>query len=346
MKKIVFFIAVLAIISCDKKEVAPKDYVTLSGKITDQNSDSLVIISGTYTKNIHVNKDGTFKDTLKVKSGIYSFYDGKESTSIFLKNGYDLQMTLDTKEFDETVKYTGEGSVNSNFLAKESLLREKILDMVVLLKLDSIDLNSKFSEIKKELTDFYNFGKDIDTTITKNGLKQIDPMLKYYKSYLDNELALRRDLPKGATSPAFVGYENFKGGKTSLKDLRGKYVYVDIWATWCGPCIAEIPALKELEKKYHGKNIVFVSLSIDDDRSHGGSWEKAHETWKKFVADEALGGVQLFSPKGWKSEFVQGYKITGIPRFVLIDPKGNIVTPSAPRPSSEELIKLFDEENI
>ena len=346
MKKIVFFIAVIAIISCEKKETAPKDHVAFSGKITNQNSDSIVIRSRIYNKNIHVNEDGTFKDTLKVKPGVYSVFDGTESTNVFLKNGYEINMALDTKEFDETVKYTGEGSVNSNFLAKESLLREKILDIDELMKLDSIGLSSKFSDIKNELTDFYNSGKDIDSTITKNGLKMIDPMLKSYKRYLDNELALKRDLPKGGISPAFVDYENYKGGKTSLKDLKGKYVYVDVWATWCGPCKAEIPALKEVEKKYHGKNIAFVSLSIDDDRSHGGSWEKAHDDWKKFVADEELGGIQLFAPKGWQSEFVQGYKISGIPRFILIDPKGNIVTPSAPRPSSKELIKLFDSENI
>lgn len=346
MKKIVFLIAVLAIISCEKKETAPKDYVTFSGKVTDQNSDSIVVRSRTYSKTIHVNEDGTFKDTLKVQSGMYSFFDGTESTSIFLKNGYDIQMTLDTKMFDETAKYTGEGSESSNFLAQMGLLQEKLLDIDSFTNLDSIGLDSKFVEIKKELTDFYNTNEGVDSTIINNGLKQIDPMLNYYKKYINDELALKRDLPKGAVSPTFVDYENYNGGKTSLKDLKGKYVYIDVWATWCGPCIGEIPSLKEVEKKYHGKNIVFVSLSIDDDRSHDGSWEKANEDWKKFVADENLGGIQLFAPKGWKSDFVKGYRINGIPRFILIDPNGNIVTPTAPRPSSEELIKLFDEENI
>lgn len=347
MKKIVLLlVAALAMMSCEKKESVPKDYVTLSGKITDKNSDSVVVRNRTYSKTIHVNEDGTFKDTLKVKSGVYSFFDGKESTNLYLKNGFDINISLDTKMFDETVKYSGEGSESSSFLAEESLLREKILNMDELLSLDSVGLDNKFVDVKKELTEFYNNGEGVDSIIITSGLKQIDPMLKYYRQYLDGELALKRDLPKGAVSPAFVGYENFKGGKTSLKDLKGKYVYVDVWATWCGPCKAEIPALKEVEKKYHGKNIAFVSLSVDDDRSHGGSWEKAHADWKKFVSDKELGGIQLFAPKGWKSDFVQGYRINGIPRFILIDPKGNIVTPSAPRPSSEELIKLFDKENI
>jgi thiol-disulfide isomerase/thioredoxin len=131
-----------------------------------------------------------------------------------------------------------------------------------------------------------------------------------------------------------------------LSDLKGKYVYVDVWATWCGPCKAEIPSLKALEKQYHDKNIQFVSLSIDDDRSHGGSWDKAREDWKAMIADKELSGVQLFAPNGWQSPFVMDYKIKGIPRFILIDPNGNIVTPDAPRPSSPELTELFTSLNI
>ena len=87
-------------------------------------------------------------------------------------------------------------------------------------------------------------------------------------------------------------------------------------------------------------------MSIDDDRTHGGSWDQAREDWKAMVKDKELGGIQIFAPKGWQSEFVQNYKINGIPRFILIDPDGNVVTPDAPRPSSEKLKELFTELNI
>lgn len=343
MKKIVYFMAALAMVSC-KKEL--KDYVSISGTITDKNSDSVVIRSRTYSKTIKVKEDGTFSDTLKVETGVYSFYDGGESTSIFLKNGYDLAINLDTKMFDESVTYTGIGAEHSNFLAEKSLLQESLLDLDELMALDSITREEKFVAIKNELTNFYNSNKNVDTSLINSSLKSIDAMLGSYKRYINNDLAMKRQLPKGSPSPLFVDYENINGEKTSLSDLQGKYVYVDVWATWCGPCKAEIPALKKVEKQYHGKNIAFVSMSIDDDRSHGGSWEKANEDWKKMVIEKELGGIQIFAPKGWESKFVQDYKINGIPRFILIDPKGNIVTPSAPRPSSEELIKLFDEENI
>lgn len=343
MRKIAYFMVALAIASCKNE---PKDYVSISGNITDKNSDSVVIRSRTYSKTIPVNEDGSFSDTLKVETGEYSLYDGGESTSLFLKNGFDLAVTLDTKMFDETVTYSGNGAEHSNFLAQKSLLQERLLDLDALMKMDSVAREEKFISIKDELTNFYNSDKAIDTSIVNSSLNSIDPMLDSYRRYINADLAMKRDLPKGAPSPSFVDYENINGEKTSLADLKGKYVYIDVWATWCGPCKAEIPSLKKIEKEYHGKNIAFVSMSIDDDRSHGGSWEKANEDWKKMVVEKELGGIQIFAPNGWKSEFVQNYKINGIPRFILVDPEGNIVSASAPRPSSEELIKLFDEENI
>ena len=338
MKKIVYFIAALAIVSCKNE---PKDYVTLSGTITDQNSDSVVVRSRTYSKTIQVQEDGTFSDTLNVTPGVYSLYDGGESTSIFLKNGYDINMTLDTKEFDESAKYTGTGSENSNFLAQKALMEEKLYDQ----DFDALDtegLESAFGNIRTEVTAFINSYKDLDTIVSNSSFKNLEGSIAGNKNYFMGIAQLREDLPKGAPSPTFDKYENHKGGTTSLSDLKGKYVYVDVWATWCGPCKREIPFLKEVEKKYHGKNIEFVSLSVDNIDGKRGS----HEKWVKMVAEKELGGIQLFSPKDWKSDFVTGYKIKGIPRFILIDPNGNIVNASAPRPSSEKLIELFNQENI
>ncbi|WP_276979907.1 TlpA disulfide reductase family protein, partial [Flavobacterium filum] len=130
-------------------------------------------------------------------------------------------------------------------------------------------------------------------------------------------------------------YENINGGKTSLESLKGKFVYIDVWATWCGPCIGEIPALKAVEKEYHGKNIEFVSISIDD--------KKDVEKWKKMVADKELKGIQLFADNDWKSDFVKNYAIDGIPRFILIDTEGKIVNADAPRPSDAKLKDLLKE---
>jgi thiol-disulfide isomerase/thioredoxin len=138
---------------------------------------------------------------------------------------------------------------------------------------------------------------------------------------------------KGKPSPLFA-YENHKGGVTKLESLKGKYVYIDVWATWCGPCRQEIPFLQKIEEKYHGKNIEFVSISIDV--------AKDHEKWKKFVTDKNLGGTQLFADADWKSAFTQAYGINSIPRFLLIDPQGNVVDADAKRPSDPALQAQLD----
>ncbi|EMQ95140.1 hypothetical protein D778_00137 [Xanthomarina gelatinilytica] len=344
MKKILYLLLAIAVISCQEE---PKDYVTFSGKIINKNSDSIVLRTRDYSKTIKVNEDGTFSDTLKVDTGIYNFFDGSESTNVFLKNGFDINMTLDTKEFDETITYTGTGAEHSNFLAEKSLKEEELLDMDELSTITEMDeLDKAMENIKTELSEFYASKTGIDSSLTNNAVKDIEPMLKFYRSYLADAITLKKDLPKGAPSPTFEDYENVDGTTTSFEDLKGKYTYIDVWATWCGPCKAEIPSLKALEKEYHDKNIQFLSLSIDDDRSHGGSWDKAREDWKAMIAEKELGGIQLFAPNGWQTPFVREYKINGIPRFILIDPDGNIVTPDAPRPSSEKLKELFDSLNI
>ena len=140
-------------------------------------------------------------------------------------------------------------------------------------------------------------------------------------------------LAEGMDSPKFANYENYNGKTTSLDDLQGRYVYIDIWATWCEPCKAEIPFLKKLEDKYHKKKITFVSISIDS--------EKDHNVWKEMVAEKELSGIQLFSDKDWNSEFIKNYLVNSIPRFILIDPEGKIISADAPRPSQGEIISIL-----
>ncbi|OOV25974.1 hypothetical protein BXU11_15085 [Flavobacterium sp. LM5] len=137
----------------------------------------------------------------------------------------------------------------------------------------------------------------------------------------------------GKPSP-FFNYENHKGGTTSLESLKGKNVYIDVWATWCGPCREEIPALEKIEEQFQGKNIVFVSISIDNS--------KDREKWSKLVTDKKMSGIQLLADNEWDSKFIKEYNITAIPRFILIDSNGNIVNAQAPFPSDPKLIELLN----
>ncbi|MBO3098086.1 TlpA family protein disulfide reductase [Gelidibacter pelagius] len=345
MKKLLIFLCVLTIVSCKEE---PKDYVTFSGKISNKISDSLLLRSRMMNKTILLSPDGTFSDTIKIgQPEVFGFFNGNIAAPIFLKNGFDIKMTADMENLEETVEFSGPGSEHNNYLTQQMQLEKKLLDQDKLSSLSSEGLKKEIENIRKELTTFYNHDKSVDSTLTSMAKANLEPMLNMYQNFFAESIAIREQFPAGSPSPTFENYENFKGGTTSLADLKGKYVYVDVWATWCGPCIAEIPSLKELDAKYADKNIQFVSISIDDAmRSGGGDLEVAKSKWKTMVEEENLIGLQLFSDKNWQSDFVKDYKINGIPRFILIDPNGNVVDANAPRPSSKKLIELFDSLNI
>lgn len=137
-----------------------------------------------------------------------------------------------------------------------------------------------------------------------------------------------------AEAPGFA-YQDVDNKVVSLKSLGGKYVYIDVWATWCAPCKAEIPYLSQIEKDYHGRNIHFVSLSVDKQADSG--------KWRDYVKTHQLGGIQLIADQDFKSEFVLKFNINAIPRFILIDPAGKIVSGDAHRPSDPALRKQLDE---
>ena len=132
----------------------------------------------------------------------------------------------------------------------------------------------------------------------------------------------------GQPSPAFKCL-NINGKEVSLSDLAGKYVYIDVWATWCGPCRYELPHLKTLEHQFRNKNIAFVSISCDQDKA----------AWEKMVKEDKLGGIQLIFGKD--RSFMDAYRITGIPRFILLDREGKIVSANMTRPSNPETAKTL-----
>jgi len=183
---------------------------------------------------------------------------------------------------------------------------------------------SKISSNKERSKDYL----DLIKLLTKDK-PFIEAAEKQYQEVLKSQ-----GLNQGDISPEF-SYETVDGKMISLSDLKGKYVYIDVWATWCGPCIKQVPYLKKLEERYHDKNVVFVSISVDK--------EEVKATWKQMIIDKQLGGLQLFADKSFDSAFMDAYAVNSIPRFILIDPEGKIVDTEAPRPSFDKTRDLLDE---
>ena len=324
MKKL--FVAGLVIFNALNVIGQSKNSIKFTAKIANRNSDTLVIKGkDNFKQVIPINKKEVFTASFDAPKGFYMFSDGTESSNLYLKPNSEVNLTMNAKEFDETIVYKGKGVDESNFLAQQALKDENFQkDAFSKENGDFTTLLDAKLKADTESLEKGNFDPEFKTALKRS----FDGFHQYAAS--EYERAAKANKMVGKASPDF-DYDNFKGGKTKLSDLKGKYVYIDLWATWCAPCRAEIPYLQKIEEKYHGKNIEFVSISIDK--------LKDNEKWKKFVTDKHLGGTQLFADKDWESEFVVNYGVTGIPRFILIDPQGNVVKSEAPRPSDPELDK-------
>ncbi|MFK5959119.1 MAG: TlpA disulfide reductase family protein [Lutibacter sp.] len=336
MRKISWIFALLLIVSCKKEKV---DYVTLKGTIKTPNLEKITIGNRTYSKEIIIQKDGTFSDTLKVTDGIHLISNGKDRTTLYLKNGYNLNLKFKGEKFSEGVSFEGVGSETNTFLDnKRSFYLSEMGNPKTYFELEKEAYEAKVIEAKTTLQDLRDKAINLDSVIRSMDSRNDKSFFNYIAAnYETNHKNLVR-FAKGKKSPVFKNYENFKGGTTSLSDLKGKYVYIDVWATWCAPCKAEIPYLKDLEKEFHGKNIEFVSISVDKSN--------AHENWEKMVKTKNLKGIQLYADNNFDSDFIVEYGINSIPRFILIDPEGNIIDSNADRPSNPKLKELLIELGI
>lgn len=190
--------------------------------------------------------------------------------------------------------------------------------------LNSIDFNNMAEQYAAAFQASLNNVTDAEFIVTAK-----ERITKTTDSWLERKTAVD-NMPKEGEPAIDFNYPDIEGNEISLTSFKGKLVYVDVWATWCGPCKAEIPSLQKLETDYHGKDITFMSVSVDTDK----------EAWEKMVAEKELGGVQLWAD-GW-SKITKDYAIFGIPRFLLFDAKGNVISTNAPRPSSDEIRELLE----
>lgn len=186
--------------------------------------------------------------------------------------------------------------------------------------------------------------------------KSIDPMVEKYKEYITADYSKKgleeclahyaktlKDFFKlmpGEVAPPFT-FESVDGKMISLSDYRGKFVILDVWNIYCGPCIKQVPFIKEMEKELESKNVYFIGVSCDP--------QDIKDKWKDMVKKKEMSGVQLIMDNGRHSRFLKDYVIHGFPTFVLIDPDGKIINAFFERPDSpnfkKRLYQHIDEYN-
>lgn len=178
------------------------------------------------------------------------------------------------------------------------------------------DLKQAPEDMEQELTAY----KEVSTN--KKEWDEADKVYNYYSK-----------MKKGSPAADF-DMADANGKKYSLKDLRGKVLYIDCWASWCGPCCMEIPYLKKLVEHYkNNKNIEFVSISLDQNKDAWNRKLKADKPqWRQFICTD-----------NFQSKLCKNYDIDAIPRFLMFDKNGKIISLDAPRPSSDGIFSFIDE---
>lgn len=177
---------------------------------------------------------------------------------------------------------------------------------------------------------YFTYCPDSIKNVIVNDWKAMSPPT-YQLTRIDSLLEKWNRIASGRPAPDFRGL-TLQGDTVELSDLIGTNLYIDIWATWCKPCIAEHPALEKLQNELKDEKVTFLSISIDTDK----------EAWENMVVKKNLGGLQLYAQEAWESAIVKGYLIEGIPRFIIIDAEGKIVNVNAGRPSGSAREELRD----
>jgi peroxiredoxin len=257
---------------------------------------------------------------------------------------YPGQVVLKTSDHSiANASFVGKG-INSDYVKLQQMLnplteeRNKISKLIettnqanmVLLnhKLDSLNLIKKTIQRKfiienpdsfialVELQDYAGITPDV--TVIGPMFNQLSVSIRNMQSGKEFRkfLSDQKGLNPGAIAPAFVQNDT-AGNPVNLSSFKGKYVLIDFWASWCGPCRESNPELVKIYHEFKGRNFTILGVSLD------GADGKA--AWLKAIKDDGLNWTQISDLKHWENKVAKLYSIRKIPQSFLIDPEGVII---------------------
>ncbi|MFM9911075.1 MAG: redoxin domain-containing protein [Chitinophagaceae bacterium] len=263
-------------------------------------------ISRFYLENSNITAEA-LKDSIGA-----AIYKGSATQEEFTK------LSGTTKVFEDKMKVLGEvwQNAGTNKKLKDSLSKQadgiQKEEQEVIKKFISDNPNSYVAASK--IRDLYSYNPKVpEFEKAYNGLDQSiknSPLGK--KIGLMLEIAQKTDI--GKPSIDFT-MNDLNGKPVALSSLKGNYVLLDFWASWCGPCRAENPNVKKAYQKFHAKGFEIIGVSMDDSK----------EDWIKAIKKDGLPWVHVSDLKGWKCEAGKLYGIQGIPMNYLLDKEGKIV---------------------
>jgi thiol-disulfide isomerase/thioredoxin len=236
--------------------------------------------------------------------------------------------------FNETIKLT------QPYLKKYSeVLSDPQLLQVGVFRDNFYTIIKRLKDIGVVVPEFTEWGYAYETAYYINDAKEKAELLKLkpridsigkidYRKAVQELYDAKAGFWNGDTAINFISKDT-KNAKISLSSFKGKVIYIELWASWCVPCLHEMPMLDTLREKYiNNPNIVFISLSIDQNVT----------SWQKCLAQRKPHGLQLLTDLTQ----IKPYKITGIPRAIIIDKDFKVLMMDGPTPSSPGLSSFLD----
>lgn len=318
--------------------------INASYKRVGQMIDSIAELRFAHLENLNSDKSFFEMECARITADIITARFAWFSYGKYVEwNAADSVKSRKRREFYRSI------SADVNPLLKKLIGNDRLLEVDNIRKLLLECMEYEFFEKSdskefKELCHITDLNKKMDRGLLRKDydcIKSAIPTISHsgLKSAIAKRFQKRESMMEGVDAIDFAIFDR-DGKEFKLSDLKGKPLYIDLWATWCIPCLAQSPMFTELSTKY--KNITFVAVSVDQDRD---KWLKKIESENEKSEPENCTNKKEFITDIYKIR--DGWEVEMIPRFILIDKDFRIITAFAPRPSEKVQIEaLLEKVNL